>query len=242
MKWIIFGAVFAICLFSYLANSSENRVRHVEVVGDQIVTVHTAIGIATILQVPQRPNSVIVGDQEGFRVEYLDRAITIKPLRAGARSNLYIYTDWKRFNAQLATGSEALADYVVYLEMPKTEASRGDGVHWRRYRKEMATKQGLRFRTKRLGKTSSGVVLIEFEVFSARESRFDPAWVWITQAGAPRPIQGLFLATTTLHPKEPVNGVIQLFKSDLRGPENFSVELRSEKAVSLNLPGVDTWK
>src|SRR5690606_17824343 len=99
-----------------LPGFASGRVRKVEVKPDQIVTVRTAIGIATIIQVPERPNSIVVGDQSAFKVEYLDQAITIKPLHGSAKSNLYIYTDYRRFNVQLVTTSEPAADYVVYLE------------------------------------------------------------------------------------------------------------------------------
>ena len=53
--------------FSVAANATE-RVRHISVANDQIITVKTAIGIATIIQVPDRPNSIVVGDQESFKV------------------------------------------------------------------------------------------------------------------------------------------------------------------------------
>jgi type IV secretory pathway VirB9-like protein len=74
---------------------ADTRVRRVQVQSDQIVTIKTAIGIATIIQVPDRPNSIVVGDLSAFKVEYLDQAITIKPLHSGARSNLYVYTDYR---------------------------------------------------------------------------------------------------------------------------------------------------
>ncbi|MFN3454280.1 MAG: TrbG/VirB9 family P-type conjugative transfer protein, partial [Pseudobdellovibrio sp.] len=105
MKTIIFS-IFAFFLLA-LHSEASMRIRRVPVQGDQIVTVKTSIGIATIIQVPDRPNSVVVGDQDSFKVEYLDQAITIKPLTGGAKSNLYIYTDWKRFNVELVSGAEA---------------------------------------------------------------------------------------------------------------------------------------
>ncbi len=78
-----------------LSPSAWAKVRKVEVTKDQVVTVRTVIGIATIIQVPDKPNSIVVGDLAGFKVEYLDQAITIKPLDGRARSNLYIYTDFR---------------------------------------------------------------------------------------------------------------------------------------------------
>ena len=110
-----------------VASFASERVRHVAVQKDQIITVRTAIGIATIIQVPDRPNSVVVGDQNAFKVEYLDQAITIKPLHGGAKSNLYVYTDWRRYNVQLITGAESSADYVVYFDSQKEKAGLATG-------------------------------------------------------------------------------------------------------------------
>ena len=90
--------LFIMLALNMTPSHAGQRVRHVAVQGDEIITVRTSIGIATIIQVPDRPNSVVVGDQESFKVEYLDQAITIKPLSQGVKSNLYVYTDWKRYN------------------------------------------------------------------------------------------------------------------------------------------------
>ena len=67
---------------------SASKVRKVFMASDEIVTVRTALGIATIIQVPEKPNSVVLGDQNSFRVEYLDQAITIKPLHGGANEQV----------------------------------------------------------------------------------------------------------------------------------------------------------
>jgi type IV secretory pathway VirB9-like protein len=116
MEVFMFPRIAFVILLSLLSVQSWARVRTVEIKKDQIVTVRTALGVATIIQVPDRPTSLVVGDQTAFKVEYLDQAITIKPLHGGARSNLYIYTDYRRFNVQLMTTTEVSADYVVYLE------------------------------------------------------------------------------------------------------------------------------
>src|SRR3990167_893132 len=116
---LVLTVTFLFMLFVTLESNAGERVRRVPVQGDQIVTVRTSLGIATIIQVPDRPNSVVCGDQDAFKVEYLDQAITIKPISRGAKSNLYIYTDWKRYNVELVSGSEVAANYVVYLDNPK---------------------------------------------------------------------------------------------------------------------------
>lgn len=161
-----------VVLLGFLISSfaiADARVRRVDVIGDQIVTVRTALGIATIIQVPDRPNSVVVGDQDSFKVEYLDQAITIKPLSGGAKSNLYVYTDWKRYNVQLISGSEIVADYVVYLETPKdnpkedTRIEKGSSIVWTILKKSIKN-DNLRLEINRLGRTKDGVLLVQSHI------------------------------------------------------------------------------
>lgn len=216
------------------------RVRTVEVKKDQIVTVRTALGVATIIQVPDRPNSIVVGDQNAFKVEYLDQAITIKPLRSGARSNLYIYTDYRRFNVQLVTAGEGLAEYVVYLENPQ-EKMKSSTIGWRNYQNNLKN-ESLSFKTLRLAKTADGVLLIEFEVTSEKRERFRPEWLWITQSGQTKSIHNLALSAQELAPGRPVKGIIQILRSDVSTGDALRIELRRKKTSYLTIPKGIAWR
>ncbi len=237
-------AVFSAIVGSVLA---DTRVRHVEAEKDQIVTVKTAIGVATIIQVPDKPNSVVVGDMNGFKVEYLDTAITIKPLSAHAKSNLYIYTDYRRFNVQLVTGSESSADYVVYLLNPKaktggkTKDTQDKGVRWKPYVRSMKSDE-LTVKVNRLGEGSNGMILIDFQVKSPKEESIDPSWFWLTQRGESHPIQRLILSSLKTNPKSSITGLIEILKSDLNDEEPLRIELRRKKTSYLTIQGVNGWK
>jgi type IV secretory pathway VirB9-like protein len=186
MKTLILSLMIAIGLYATALASS--RVKKVEVQKDQIVRVNTALGIATIIQVPDRPNSVVVGDQDAFKVEYLDLAITIKPITAHGKSNLYIYTDYRRFNVELATGSESAADYVVYLENPankergKNTKSEGRNISWKKFNRSFRNESVL-LELNRIGTTRSGVVIAEFTLSSSKMESVNPAWFWIPKEG-----------------------------------------------------------
>ena len=242
-----------------LDSAADSRVRRIEVRGDQIVTVKTSMGIATIIQVPDRPNSVVVGDQAAFKVEYLDRAITIKPLNAKAKSNLYVYTDWRRFNVQLVTGAQASADYVVYLENERKPEKAE--VSWSPLRRIL--KNGnITFETLRIGHAAGqllghspgqllshspghakmGPVLIEFEIRSSKKERVNPEWLWLTQRGVTKPIHSLFLSGIDLTPSEGVHGTIQVLLSDIDPSENIQIEFRRKQISLLTIPKVNAWK
>ena len=232
---------FWILLLAFsLSTPALARVRKIEVTQDQIVTVRTALGIATIIQVPDRPNSIVVGDQAAFKVEYLDQAITIKPLRGGAKSNLYVYTDYRRFNVQLITGAEAIADYVVYLDNPKSKPD-VSSFRWIPMPRSLSS-EGVRLSMKRVARTHDGMLLLEFSLASSKEENVDPKWFWLVQAGATRPIQNLFLSSLTIGPGGPVSGTLQILQSDVDETAPLRIELRRKKPVFLTIPKVAAWK
>lgn len=237
---IKYSLILLLCLMIFKSEQVFGKVRKVPVSGDQIVTVKTAIGIATIIQVPDRPNSVVVGDQESFKVEYLDQAITIKPLHSGAKSNLYVYTDWKRYNVQLTTGTEAIADYVVYLESPKTASSRSPTTTWRSFANSLRN-ESLALETRKVGTPRENLVAIEFVVSSSKKEKFDPSWIWLTQNGQTKVIHNLYVSNLNLEPQTKVNGVIQILKSDISFNEPLRIELRRKRLSYLTIPKVDSW-
>ena len=240
--------LITILAFSLLAWKSDaaQRVRRVPVQGDQIVTVRTSIGIATIIQVPDRPNSVVVGDQDSFKVEYLDQAITIKPLNSGAKSNLYIYTDWRRFNVELVSGAEATADYVVYLDIPREKPEskitpKDVGVKWTDF-KNLLRNDNLILNVKRIGRMKDGTLLVEFSVTSTKKEAFKPEWIWISQNGVTKPIHNLFMSALEVTPQRTLLGVLQLRDADLNVNESIKLELRRNKVSYLTINKVAAWK
>ena len=239
-----FLILFVFTVIAINSNGAE-RVRRVPVQGDQIVTVRTSIGIATIIQVPDRPNSVVVGDQDSFKVEYLDQAITIKPLSGGAKSNLYIYTDWKRFNVELVSGSESIADYVVYLENPTEKSSAysivDTGIRWTPFKNSLRN-ESFQLEVKRLGKTRDGILLIEFLVTSKKKEGFKPEWIWLTQNGEMRAIHNLFMSSLESNPQKSISGILQVREADLNTTEAIRVELRRQKVSYLTIPKASTWR
>jgi hypothetical protein len=238
-----------VVLFSALTATlwADARVRHIAIDKDQIAAIKTALGVATIIQVPDKPNSVVVGDMNAFKVEYLDTAITIKPLTVHARSNLYIYTDYRRFNVQLVTGGEASADYVVYLDnpavKPKAVSKRlpSDGINWNRVTKFLSNDE-LSLKTTRIGMRLDGMMFVEFELRCKKSEAIKPEWFWLTQEGDTKPIQGLILSSLKITPKSPVRGTIEILKSVLNDDESLRIELRRKKTSYLTFPKVNEWK
>lgn len=134
MKLLLIFLVGLLPAFS----AAHAKVRHVEVKKDQIISVETRLGIATLIQLPERPSSVVIGDQGSFKVEYLDKAVTVKPLFVGARTNLYVYTDFHRFNIELVPSRGKSPDYLVYLKPINPKPPRELPVRWRPLKKQLS--------------------------------------------------------------------------------------------------------
>ena len=156
MKYILFFISFLICTIS------SAQIRKVVYREDQILTIKTALGIATIIQLPETIQSAIIGDQSGFKIEYLDKAVTIKPLRGNAKTNLYLVTDKKRYNVRLHTKNQDGADYIVYI-LPDSNNEKKSQVRWVTSRKASEA-NGLTLTLERLGYSQGDYLLLDLSL------------------------------------------------------------------------------
>lgn len=224
--------------------AKANPARKIVVQKDQIVTVRTALGIATIVQVPDQPVSVVLGDAGAFKVEYLDQAITIKPLHRNATSNLYVHTDYNRFSLKLVVGPVASADYIVYLapfrEPTPKSSERGSPLKWKIVGTSKDTALG-KFRLTRIAKDTTSI-FIEVAFTPTRDQRIDPGIFWLTQNREKKPIQDLLLSAVNAKRGEIVTGVIVVRRQDLTPNSGATVEIRTKSTVSFQLEKGLLWK
>lgn len=230
---------FAILLILFTPFADASRVRTVDVQKDQIVTVKTAIGVATIIQVPDRPTSLVVGDSEAFKIEYLDQAITIKPLRSNAKSNLYIYTDWRRFSVQLVTSAEAQADYIVYLRGKQEKPTPTEVINWTNVALG-AEADGLKASIGRLGRLRSEYLFVEFQLKGKGD--VDPKWFWLIQSGKSKPIHRLALSSLSLNQDGHLEGLLQVRLKDLNTRDSIQLEIRKKKTLTIKIPKEVLWR
>lgn len=236
--------IMAIHLFaSSLAFASPNNVRKTSVSLDELTTIKAAVGIATIIQLPEAVQTVIIGDSGAFKIEYLDKAITIKPLRYGAKTNLYVNTKERRYNLRLTTVTQDQSDYVVYIEprVYKTNTS----VSWRDYKRKSENKvKDLAFSTKRLGRTKDGFLLLEFEIKSTVDREIKPSSLWIYQGKEERVIHSLFISDSKASKTKPVFGTVSIAMNDLVSQVSGSLELKisDRENLKVELPREVLWR
>lgn len=183
---------------------ARGSIRDVLVKETDVVEIKTALGYSTLLQFNVRPTSVVLGDQDAFKVEYVQEGLTIKPLVHRVKTNLFVFTDYDKFNFRLTTVDPGSADYLVRVRkaLPKQESvtiSRGNGVATPVAEtpvQKAAACDGYRFTVKGFSFPSSGaVVLIHFTIRKSTRDvlQFSPGDIELYQTGRIVPIEDLYL-------------------------------------------------
>lgn len=229
IKFIWPFAVFSAVFFCFCLNPTNlhaKSIRTVEIGSEKIDTVRTAIGYSTIIEFPEKPLSAVLGDQDAFKLEYIGKSITVKPLIPHAKSNLFIFTDHDRFNCTLQTVSPAEVDYLVRMvystplaataqneskqqqkRVPKrvdrSQVRNGFGLHVLNYTKILDV-EGV-----------SRAYEIKFEIFSKKRSyNFSGQSFGLKQGSEFLSIESLFLSSARIAPGEPpVQGKILVLSS-----------------------------
>ncbi len=96
----------------------------------RILRVNTAIELGA----GERIDSVLLGDSEAFEVEVLSNrtTVSVKPLIAGAETNMTIYTGRRTISLSISEGRSRNPTYRLVLRYPETGTSRRPAARCRR--------------------------------------------------------------------------------------------------------------
>lgn len=96
----------------YLAN---DKVLYETPQEQDVLRVNTALGFCTVLEFPDKPTMVTVGDASLIQVEVpqSSKNVVIKPIEEGGETNLFVFTANQRFNYKVVIGDEHDVDYVI---------------------------------------------------------------------------------------------------------------------------------
>lgn len=204
---------------------------------DNILNVNTGLGIATIIQLPETIQSIIIGDQSGFKVEYLDKAVTIKPLRWGAKTNLYLITEKQRYNLRLKTERQEQADFIIYVDTKKPE----ELITWRTWNKKVQVDVWT-FEVSKIGKSKGGFILISGRLWCKECRPIKPENFWVFQETKSKLINGLYLSSLNPTAKFPVEIGVSLSISDLEEKKPIQLQIKSEANLAIDIPSEVLWK
>lgn len=92
----------------------EGKVVHEVPKEEDVLRVKASMGFCTVLEFPEKPVMVTVGDNSLLQVEVPknSRNVVIKPLEESGTTNLFVFTQNKRFNYEIVIGDDD-TDYVV---------------------------------------------------------------------------------------------------------------------------------
>jgi type IV secretion system protein VirB9 len=118
----------AIPAFAEVAPSSmgaDARVRSVLYSPVDVIRLDTRLRVNTAIELGagERIDSVLLGDSEAFEVEVLSNrtTVSIKPVIAGAETNMTIYTGRRAITLAISEGHSKNATYRLLLRYPETE-------------------------------------------------------------------------------------------------------------------------
>lgn len=231
LYWALFCAILGFCLILFSGGSLAAGVREVKVSGDAVIPIRTAPGFSTILEFPSKPISAVLGDQDAFKLEYVGNSITIKPIVERAKSNLFIFTEFERYNCKLSTVPQAEVDYIVRIKAKREQTPIGENPGEAGVRSQAIETISIPIRRsgtyggfslsldrmthdRRPGNPRSATVF-DFTLSSTRKSyAFSPGSLGVKQSGKYLAAESIYLAGLVVAPGSPVHGKIALLGQD----------------------------
>jgi hypothetical protein len=208
-----------------LASISFASIRAFTPKTDEVLDIKTSLGIATIIQMPETVQSAIIGDQSAYRIEYVDKAVTIKPLRGNARTNLYLFTKDRRYNLRLQVVPQTGAYYIVYIH----KHSVGIGPKWSSVNRSGSNEE-MTLKLHRLGVTRDGFVLLDAILTAKKTIKPKADDIWLRAGKESVVIQSLFLSRDEIKAGQVVMIGIAVQKSDI-GNRPLTLEVRKNSKV-----------
>lgn len=233
--------IFLIHFFAMLlAQTSFAHVRNVYPKNDEIILVKTSIAIATLIQFPDSTSvqMPIIGDQSGFRIEPLDKGITIKPLRFAAKTNLYLFTDKKRYNFKLITTAQDQADYILYIK--NTDVSQS--LQWKILNKTVSF-QYLKLVVNKITQTKDQMILIDATLKSKESLPISSDDFWIYQGKESKTIHSLYISDKRVSENLTLLIGLAISKSDLKEGKPIQLVFKNnQKHLTVDISSEVLWK
>ncbi len=220
-----------------LASVSFANIKTITPKSDEIIEIKAGLGIATIIQIPDTIQSAIMGDQTAYRIEYVDKAVTIKPLRFGARTNLYLITKDRRYNLRLSVVPQNQAYFIVYVRKPEI----GSSVKWTTQGKVLSNND-LYLKFVKSSLTSDGFFLLDLTITAKKSLKIQASDFSIYEGSESKVIHSLFLSKTELKKDQKSSVGISLKKSDFGNKALILNYGSGVHELKLEIPKAVLWK
>ena len=217
-----------------------NKSRRIVTKTDEVAEVKTALGIATKILLPENPNAApIIGDLGAYRVEMIDKGYAVKPLRSGAKTNLFISTASRPYTVKLSIVNQDLADYIVYLTSVEVKSK---WVVWRDFKRKVKS-DSFTFETKRIGKTQDGFLILDFSLKTKLKIFIEASWFYLKQGKFNSPIHSLILSSREIDENKPLTGSLSINLRQLSSDVSAKIEFhQNQNVISIEIPREYLWR
>ena len=113
-----------LCLIFFSCLASATPTRTVYLNDSDLAQISVEVGFSTLLKFDSHPEPGLIGDQDGFKVEYLKNIVAIKPLISRGQTNLFVFTKDGQFGFRLLAG-RGRHDNVVFVKPAKNRGPLG---------------------------------------------------------------------------------------------------------------------
>lgn len=215
-------------LFSVLISLqvTATPVRELLMKPSDVGVIHTSHGFSTVVQLPSKPQNVVLGDQAAFRIEFINDSITIKPLRSSAKSNLFIFTDKERYNLTLTSGPQSSVDYVVRLKRTFEDPRQTKTLN------KQSIKLGLKLSLLKVTKSGTSS-FVDFQILNTSKNKtiLSPQNFRFLSQNTSQPIKGLFIEALQLEPGQSVSGSFSFTNLNFVLPYTVIVGIKDKKPI-----------
>lgn len=194
----------------------------------EVAQVRVALGYSTLLQFDGRPTQAIVGDQDSFKVEYVGNSIAIKPLIAGVSTNLFVVTEYDKFNFRITAGRGYEPDYILHIKRKRLEQNQDSSGVKTKVVGTSKSASGVTLKVLSIGRTNSALIC-SFQLSSnGKKLVFQPGDFEILQGGRSLPIENIYLERLAIEKSQRLNGMILVRMENLRGKAPTTIRFRPE--------------
>ncbi len=216
IKHILIGAIAA-TLIAPLTSFAKG-VKTISVDESEVAQVRVSLGYSTLLQFDSRPVQAIVGDQDSFKVEYVGNSIAIKSLMSGVSTNLFVITEYGKFNFRISSGRGFEPDYILKIKRKSSavpDASSGI------ITKPVGTSRTFGGITLRLISVASAKMnapmIYSFELSSKdKKINFQPGDFEVLQSGRSLPIENIYIERLSLDKGQRLFGMVHVKREHLQ--------------------------
>ena len=240
--------ILLLCLLTLQCPADASSSRTVRLADGDMVPIYLESGFSTLLKFNAHPEPGLIGDQDGFKVEYMKNIVAIKPLVAKGKTNLFIFTKDGEFNFQLIA-SRGQHDNVVYVEsrrdsttsMTSKVAIPIDELLTRRINKS-ATAKNLQLNVDSISAPlSRSTLVLRFTLQEHVLKKSDVAlrpetdWFSVAQGRKPIKVENIYLEYKRVSPLlSQATGLILIRLSDLKKAENLHLTCTTPKGQGGN--------